>query len=296
MRVPSPIIRAFCLVSLAGFMATPATAGTTVIDIPGAYSTSASDINRRGDIVGSYYGQDLRAHGFLLTEDGLTTIDVDSGFDTHTSLIAINNRGDIVGTKRVGFSEATSGFLLRDGVFIPIVVAGAFSVSPVDINDRGDIVGSYMVAPGGIEPPLVPRGFLLDRLGSLHTDILPNQPFSSRFTGVNDLGHVVGDFRLESESDPSVSFLFHRRGTLTPLDPAGAPQLVPTGINLRGDIVGYYPYPSTDSVIRDRHGSVVPFAVPGAQSTLILGISDRGDIVGLFTSWDNVTHGFVHSE
>jgi hypothetical protein len=40
----------------------------TAIDVPGAGSTDANDINPRGDIVGDYFDSTGNEHGFLLSK------------------------------------------------------------------------------------------------------------------------------------------------------------------------------------------------------------------------------------
>ena len=47
----------------------------TTIDVPGAISTLATDINPRGDIVGTYIDGDHHSHGYLLRNGQFTTID-----------------------------------------------------------------------------------------------------------------------------------------------------------------------------------------------------------------------------
>ena len=89
----------------------------TVFEPPGGQPVSLDNggINERGDIVGTYCNFALPClltptgtHGFLITSDGFTTIDVPG--TVATAAIGINARGDIVGE----YSDAlgTHGFLL----------------------------------------------------------------------------------------------------------------------------------------------------------------------------------------
>src|SRR5215471_7607039 len=67
----------------------------TAIDVPGAISTNAFDINRAGDIVGDYVGADGHTHGYLLSGNRFIQIDFPNAI--LTSAFGINPRGDIVG-------------------------------------------------------------------------------------------------------------------------------------------------------------------------------------------------------
>ena len=55
----------------------------TIVDGPGATATTAWDINNRGAIVGDYFGDDGRYHGFRYVDGKLTTIDFPGA--VHTS-------------------------------------------------------------------------------------------------------------------------------------------------------------------------------------------------------------------
>ena len=78
--------------------------------VPGSASTSAWDVNPRGDIVGVFMDAH-GAHGFVRTDGGYTTIDVNGASGTRA--FGINARGDVVGTYAVGAGTAavTHGFL-----------------------------------------------------------------------------------------------------------------------------------------------------------------------------------------
>lgn len=58
----------------------------------------------------------------------------------------------------------------------------------------------------------------------------------------------------------------------------------PTGINDRGEIVGYYGDANLtqQAFRRDRHGRYTSIRVPGAAITAALRINDRGQIVGAY--------------
>jgi uncharacterized membrane protein len=78
------------------------------IDVPGAVpdGTAATGINNRGEIVGSFIGEDGNSHGFLAEGSVFTTLDCAEA--ANTSVWGINSAGQIAGTcdaagQRLGF-------------------------------------------------------------------------------------------------------------------------------------------------------------------------------------------------
>ena len=81
---------------------------TFSLDVPGAVpdGTAATGINEKGEIVGSYIGEDGSSHGFLAEGSIFTTLDCAAG--ANTSVWGINSAGQIAGTcdvagQRLGF-------------------------------------------------------------------------------------------------------------------------------------------------------------------------------------------------
>jgi uncharacterized membrane protein len=137
------------------------------IEFPGATHTNAHSINARGDIVGKYFEgaanqgvaheafptSALPSHGFLLTADGYTTLDVPFPGGVNTGAYGINAAGDIVGCYTVGGRVQT---FVRDrhGEYRSFEVPGASFTCATAINDKGDIAGHYITNG-------VPHGFVL---------------------------------------------------------------------------------------------------------------------------------------
>src|SRR5208282_5563232 len=69
--------------------------GSTIISIPGAWSTDARGINDSGQVVGRYSGSTGNTHGFLWSGGSVTTIDCTGA--TLTEANGINSSGQIVG-------------------------------------------------------------------------------------------------------------------------------------------------------------------------------------------------------
>jgi uncharacterized membrane protein len=85
----------------------------TTIEVPGALSTTAFDINDHGEIVGQYKGSDAKFHGFAYDKGTFTTVDKPGALNTRP--VAVNNQGEMV------------GLYVRDDVFHS---EGAFIASP----------------------------------------------------------------------------------------------------------------------------------------------------------------------
>src|ERR1041385_6711858 len=98
-------------------------------DVPGAWFTSLSAINHRGDF-GGVYRDDLlnpaRRHGFVVMKGVLTTIDYPGS--TRTTIVHINDRGQAVGIARIPTAAPNTahGFIWQDGIFTPVSFPGAF--------------------------------------------------------------------------------------------------------------------------------------------------------------------------
>jgi hypothetical protein len=123
----------------------------TNIDVPEALgalpgSTTASAINPKGDILGTYFGSDFAFHGFLLS-NGVFSAVPEIPFP-----LGMNPQGDIVGVNPFG-----GGFLLSHGTVSTIDVPGSMYTFPYGIDPQGNIVGSYIDSSGNY------HGFLLTR-------------------------------------------------------------------------------------------------------------------------------------
>src|SRR5258707_305874 len=83
---------------------------------------------------------------------------------------------------------------------------------------------------------------------------------------------------------------------------AGPNGTIPTSINPRGEIAGYYfgsTAPTAHGFVRDKDGTITSFDAPGAGSngTIVVGINPSGEITGYFFdvnyAVNHTTHGFV---
>jgi probable HAF family extracellular repeat protein len=221
----------------------------TSFDVPGARGTEATDINDRGQIVGTYsedtpiVNDSARPRAYVLDRFGrgkFTRIDFPGAPQTFAS--GINNRGQVVG----GYLDAKGrphGYRWDKGLFTTIDVPDAVATAATDINDRGEMVGFFGDDPNDPTAATGARGFLLSR-GDFTTfdapDVAITQPSS-----INNRGQIVGSTVSDAALADFHGFLLAKgpSGPFTPIDFPGAPRTVAVGINDRTQIVGAYENP-----------------------------------------------------
>ena len=223
----------------------------TSFDVPGAKGTEASDINDRGQIVGTFsedtpiVNNSARPRGFLLDRGKLTTIDFPGA--ALTVAAGVNNRGQVVG----GYLDAQGrphGYRWDNGRFTTIEVPGASGTMAGDVNDRGEMIGVVGTNPDDPRGTMGSRGFLL-RGGIYYRFAIPGVAFTQP-TKINNRGQIVGFTATSASGDPTQDdlhgFLLRTGiyGAFTPIDFPGAPITVAFGINDRGQIVGAYQNPA----------------------------------------------------
>jgi hypothetical protein len=255
----------------------------TAFDHPGArLETSATGINDRGQITGSYVDGDAVYHGYLRDRRGrLTNVDLPGAVATAPA--GINNRGQIVGryyeSAPIRGPDARFRGYLQDGrKLIRIDVPGALQTQAVDVDNRGQVVGEYLDAGGTF------HGFLW-RKGRFTTIDFPGAAGSS-LTGINDRGQIVGA-HVDSTSGAVRGFLL-KRGRFKSFDAPGAPITLPMDINNRGQIVGVTLLDADltggRGFLLDKglRGGFTPIDYPGAPRTFAFAINDRRAITGTY--------------
>ena len=114
--------------------------------------------------------------------------------------------------------------------FTTIDVPGSISTVTTGINDRGQIVGRFRDAAGG------PHGLLIDGAKLTIIDV-PGIRETTEANAINNLGQIVGIFR---DARKALHSFLKDRDTFTTIDVPNATFTFATGINDRGDIVGFF--------------------------------------------------------
>jgi uncharacterized membrane protein len=183
-------------------------------------ATKAIGINPRGDIVGFYCRvtsfcppgptEPKNAHGFLLSEGKLTTIDVPGALETYA--FKINRRGQTLGSY-LDPEGRSHLFLLSEGEFTTIDFPGAvqtfIDAGNAGLNSRGDIVGDYCDAAPCRFDNGTGHGFLRSRDGEFATIDVPGAVGTSAY-GINARGDIVGPYMPDASH--TVGFLLTEDG------------------------------------------------------------------------------------
>jgi probable HAF family extracellular repeat protein len=265
----------------------------TIDDPLGVFYETASGINARGQVVGSYADANYHFHGFLLSSGRFTNIDVPGAGQTFAT--GINDRGQIVGSYVDAHGLADHGFLLSGGRYTTLddpAASEAFpDTEPRGISNEGEIVGAYYDADCN------EHAFLLS--GGQYTTIDPpnSSGLAAEANGVNARGQIVGSF---VDTNFKVHGFLLSGGEYTNLDdPNGVDRTGAYGINASGQIVGFF-----YRVVNFSHG----FLLKGGEyttlddpnggsgrflGTFVNGINDAGTVVGVFTDSNNQQHAFL---
>jgi hypothetical protein len=259
----------------------------TAIDVPNALFTSASGINPRGDIVGSYTDETGHKHGFLLRDGEFTTIDFPGSAGTEAR--GISPGGEVVGDYWFAGEPAVNvhGYLLtKQGEFVAVNYPGHTNTIAQRILPDGTILGCRHDNDnmGSM------KGIMVSRQGYSETEV-----FASMHNGATpDRRHIVGLYTNIAAGNRGEGYRIDD-GVFTPLLVPSSTFTAAWDMNPAGEIVGVYR--STDAkfhgfVLRDDGYTSIDF--PEASATRAFGINPRGDVVGNYVA-GGVTHGFLAS-
>ncbi|MFY9718204.1 MAG: hypothetical protein WAK16_01040, partial [Candidatus Cybelea sp.] len=200
-------------------------------DAPNASVTTVTGLNNGGTVVGFY--ADRRGNVAAFSERNGVWVRY-GGPSNHTEYLGVNDGGTAVGfyTDRRGVNHAFSRDL-RTGKIIRIH-SGADGVTAAAINDRGEIVGYAAAANGKV------KGFLWQS-GRFAEFAYPGA-VETKPLGIASNGEIVGTYVVASGK--AHGFLLHDL-TTTPRwtafdEPNARGMTVLSGIDTRGDLVGYY--------------------------------------------------------
>jgi hypothetical protein len=263
------------------------------VEFPGEVirNTVATGINARGDVVGTFQvwvpdeGRWLR-RGFLLSGGKFHLIYYPGSLQTGAQ--GINDLGEIAGWWGVG--TGARGFILRDGEYTRVEVPGSTQTAIRGINSNGVVTGEWLDGT-------VWRGFFM-KDGVFTTFDAPGDSRTYP-KAINPQGDIVGHY-FDPTRDPRTAatrgrywpFARLADGTFItdheyPEEPIR--QMALTGINPRGDLVGWYrpvtawsPY---FGFVMDKQGTYTKLEIPDAWETIPYGINASGVLVGTVYYW-----------
>jgi probable HAF family extracellular repeat protein len=206
-------------------------------------------------------------------------------FGQTTSANGINDHGDIVGYYQC--AHGPCAYLLTGRNFSTLQTPGTASAA-TGINNSGDIVGFYNQYVDAVTPQ--DYGFLIS--GGLTTSILFPGSSSTWAYDINDLGQIVGGYRLNGQ----VHGFLLVNGIFSTIDFPGSSFTMPGAINNSGLISGHINGPTVAAGFLFDGTTYSSFTGPGGQNVGdVGGINDAGTIVGSYDQpqapqWQN---GFV---
>lgn len=251
----------------------------------------ASDINARGQVVGSSYTSgDNLSYAFLYDGSMLNLGALPTMQGPSSTAFGISSNGQVVGSSTAGDGTLIHAFLY-DGSLHDLGTLGGSQASGVAINASGQVAGwSFM--PGDYvdirgSSYVYEHPFLYD--GSMH-DLGTLGGVQGEAVGINARGQVAGWSSLSGEM-PGHAFLYE--GTMQDLGTLGGSSSGATGINDRGQVVGWS-YSSGDvdlhAFLYDgsmRDLSILPEVVQAGWQSLTDGnsnwwvINNSGQIAGM---------------
>jgi hypothetical protein len=221
---------------------------------------------------------------------------LDEPYTSFNRLLGINNNSRIVGYTGAGTRTNPSvGYLIyppyNPNNYRTLEYPSATDTIATSLNNRHAITGYFVDQKlGGT------FGFAyVNGLWSAYQD--PHARGSGDVTellGVNDAGIAVGFYRSASGTG---SFKMNiGTGKFKAVTVPGASNVIATGINGHGDIIGFLTARSGSTegfLIKGNSGKVVELSYPGATSTQFLGITIDDRIVGSYVDSLGLTHGFL---
>ncbi len=164
-----------------------------------------TDVNNRGQMVGTMATMDDRGHTYaFISDDGMTTTDLGSleGYASHAE--AMNDRGTVIGWSMV--NRLKHGFIWRDGEMVDLgTCERSDSVYAMGVNNDDLVVGVCFNMRGfydGGNPRLM-RAYVWDQgvMTPLNDLIEADTGWELiRATDINDKGMIVGNGMLNGES------------------------------------------------------------------------------------------------
>jgi probable HAF family extracellular repeat protein len=160
----------------------------TVSDLSlGADSSSALDINNRGDIAGEITSATGLTRGFYIPWDGIMQ-DLGTLGGNETFVARMNSRGEIVGRSRTS-SGAMRAFIYLDGAMTDLGTLGGNESAAYGINDAGVIVGGAAKTNGSWTPFIKYPGLPMIDLAEL-VNVPPPEILISA-TAINNAGQII---------------------------------------------------------------------------------------------------------
>ncbi len=230
---------------------------------------------------------------FGSTSWNFSTLD-DPNNPSYSELLGINNEKKICGYYGAGTTgDPANGFCLAEqgnAHFRQHDYPTALDTYVTSLNNTKAFAGWYLSNFGPTFGFIMQHGVWTSykdlKLRKGHTNI-------TKILGLSDAGLAVGFY----VDDAGVNHGFELNSTVAkyhPIVPPGGISVEATGINGKGDIVGFMTTGNGDTKsFLLKGGSFTIFAYPKSQNTQALGVNWQDQVVGSFVDASGNTHAFL---
>ena len=310
--IPSGLVLA--LLSLAGLVLRPQPASAADYEFvpinfpsapnagnPGFFGSSAYGVNNAGVVVGNWANPNTGNVDAFVYANGTYTDVVPTAGSVFATLYSISNGGTSVGSY-AGADGIYHGFTYANGVvnLLPDIpnVPGLTETSPVGINKAGTMVGVFS-ANTSYSPF---SAFVLQ--GGVYSGYNYPGAVSTGFTGINDLGVIVGNY-FDAAGNSHGFYVpvgdLNNPSDWVVVNYPNEPGTQPQAINNLGQIVGFYTdgnglqhgfvysggLAGTFSTLDFPNDPGLSPIFPGITGTELLGVNDLGQIAGTYNNYGN---------
>lgn len=214
----------------------------------------------------------------------------------YNQLTGINNLGKLTGFEGSGSkADPSIGYIVR-----PPYAPQNFSEAPyptavntriTSLNNKKVIAGYYSVQRGWVFGCILQNG-----IWSSYQDprLLRSKINRTLLLGINDANLAVGYYENDTKNDYAFE-LNPATGKFHGIFPPGATSSVASGINGKGDIVGWASIGGATVAYLLKGGIFTFFSYPGAVETKATALNWDDDIAGGYVDHAGVTHGFFLS-
>ena len=250
------------------------------------FSGTAAAVAPNGRVAGSALVGGVR-HAVVWDHGVLTDLGTAGGVSSEATGISLH--GEVVGSRTA--SDGTTAAVLwanGDATVLPSL-GGQFSAAAA-ISLVGDFIVGYstLASVPEIHAALWHDGQVVD-LGTLGED--------SFASAVNERGQVVGTIAdPHGFGNPYQQAVLWDRGVRTKLGTLGGPWSIASGINARGQVIGWSRIPASAHALHAfvwENGTMTDLGTLGGLDSYAYGINARGQIVGTSQTADFVAHAYL---
>ena len=295
LRISARVVLAMALVGLglSGRIAMAQNYVFTSFDYEDNTDTEIWGINNLGVATGVTYDSNGTAHGIVVKNGVITTVDAPGAGPLGTDFFQINALGQTAGgyydangiAHAFLYNVATKKFTaLPDLSGYPFNFAGG-------VNLSGEVAGNVSTDAGGNDL-LIAYLYKAENY-HLFVDPLSDQALFGTVTySLNDAGLLVG-FYVDPNSVSHGFVTPGSTGPFTQIDVPGADNTAAYGINNASTIVGRSETAGVRSGFVMKDGKFKSVSYPGAAQTWITSINDFGTLGGFYEDADGNYHAFL---